>query len=359
MKVAMDIRAIPKSGIGVYCRILSAELPKNGRKVKAYICGRESNTGIKGFWNKLGSSLKRAVVRQVELAKLMHTEHIDIYHNLRNVGVPLYCGGKIVVTIHDIIPHVLHQYYLKSFIERFHYEISLKWAIWRSDAIITISEFSKAELLKYYAVDKNKIYVIPQGCSENYTTDPSRSMLARKKYNIRRPYIMTMGGSEYRKNVKTVLKAYDKNFAGEYDLVVIGGAWREVNLSKKYQHDPRVKFLQGISDEDLQDLYNGAEVFVFASIYEGFGIPMLEAMHCGTPVIAANASCLLEVAGEAALYFEPLDAKDLSRVLKKILTDKELRARMIARGYIRMKLYSWDKTVQQTYEVYKQLLGHV
>ena len=120
-------------------------------------------------------------------------------------------------------------------------------------------------------------------------------------------------------------------------------------MSKKYQHDPRVKFLPGVSDEYLQDLYNGAEVFVFASIYEGFGIPMLEAMHCGTPVIAANASCLPEVAGEAALYFEPLDSEDLSRVLKKILTDKDLRVCMINKGYSRKKLYSWDKTVQQTF----------
>ncbi len=358
LKVAMDIRAIPKSGIGVYCRILSAELPKNGRNVNAYVCGGENITSINGFWNKSFSYLKRAVMSQIKLAKLIHKEHIDIYHNPCNSGVPIYCNSKIVVTIHDIIPHVLHQYYLNSFIERMHYEIRLRWAIWRSDAIITISEFSKAELLKYYAVDKNKIYVIPKGCSESYKADKSKSRMVREKFNITHSYIMTMGGSEYRKNVKTVLAAYDKNFADVYDLIVVGGAWQDVDLSKKYQHDPQVKFLQGVSDEDLQALYNGAEVFVFASIYEGFGLPMLEAMHCGTPVVAAAASCLPEVAGEAALYFEPLDAKDLSRVLKKILTDKDLRVRMINRGFTRMKLYSWDKTIRQTYEVYKRVLGH-
>ena len=165
------------------------------------------------------------------------------------------------------------------------------------------------------------------------------------------------GSSEYRKNVKTVLEAYCGKFDASYDLIVIGGTWRDLDLTKEYANNKGIKFLTGISDEDLLALYNGAETFVFATFYEGFGIPLLEAMHCGTPVIAAKASCLPEIAGDGAEYFSALDVQDLRRALEHVLSNADYAAELVQRGFDRAKLYSWEKTVAMTYEVYKKVLG--
>lgn len=357
MKIAIDNRAIAHSGIGVYSRILLKQLPKNGREVSVVAYGDDIAVNRNGFWNKYVNGIKRVLRDQITMSGWLQANNVDVYHNPRNTGTPLSCKSKIVTTIHDIIPHIYPQYYLNSPVERAYYELMLRLAIKRSDAIITISEFSKQELLRCYDVGKKPIYVIPQGCNEEYHQDDSAEKQIRDKYAIRRPYILTMGGSEYRKNVKTVLEAYCGKFDASYDLIVIGGAWRGRDLAKEYADNKEIKFLTGISDEDLLALYNGAAAFVFASFYEGFGIPLLEAMHCGTPVIAAKASCLPEIAGDGAEYFSALDVQDLRRALEHVLSNADYAAELVQRGFDRAKLYSWEKTVAMTYEVYKKVLG--
>lgn len=357
MKVAIDNRAIAYSGIGVYSRILLNQLPQNGRNVSTIIYGDSIAVNRNGFWNKYVNGMKRVLRDQFTMSRWLQYNHIDVYHNPRNTGAPLYCRSKIVTTIHDIIPHVYPQFYLNSPVERAYYEVMIRLAIKRSDAIITVSEFSKQELLKNYDVGNTPIYVTPLACNEEYCVNNDAVEKIRDKYNIHRPFIMTMGGSEYRKNVKTVLKAYCGELEESYDLIVIGGAWRGIDLPKEYADNKGIKFLTGISDENLLSLYNGAEAFVFASFYEGFGIPLLGAMNCGTPVIAAKASCLPEIAGNGAEYFSALDVDDLRRALRRVLGDKVYAAELVDRGFERAKLYSWEKTVAMTYEVYKRVLG--
>jgi glycosyltransferase involved in cell wall biosynthesis len=358
MKIAFDVRAIPQSGIGVYTRILKESLPLYYDNIK--VCDYTDGYSVdrKNIFNKYVNSLKRLLRDQLTINSWMKNNNVDIYHNPRNTGAPIICGGKVVVTIHDVIPHVLPQYYLNSPIERIYYELMLREAIYRSDAIITDSEFSKREIVKYYNVNPEKITTIYLDCSDNFKPLAEDVVSnVKDKFSIKRPYFLIMGGSEYRKNVRTVLATYGKYFKDNYDIVVVGGAWRNLDLSKDYGHINSIHFLKGISDEELCALYNGAEVFIFASIYEGFGIPLLEAMNCGTPVVAANSSCLPEIAGDAALYFEPLDCEDLKVTLNRLLTDQSLKEKMIKSGFVQAANYDWKKTVAETYEVYKKVLN--
>lgn len=358
MKVAIDNRALEKTGMRNYSDKLLALLPAISRNVEAIAYEDGLKVNRESFYNKYVNLFKRMLGDQFYIPKWAIKNNIDVFHNPRNMGIPFSHHFKVVTTIHDVIPHAFPKYYLSNEVEHLYYELMIKNSIYRSNKIITISEFSKNELLKYYNVPVEKIEVIPLAYSDAMRViEPQAVQAVLQKYNITRPYIMTIGGSEYRKNVKTVIEAYLGEIEKDYDLVVVGGAWRKLDLHRDYVNCKSLKFVQGISDEDLIALYNGAETFIFASFYEGFGLPLLEAIRCGTPVIAANASCLPEVSGDAAKYFAPLDSNELRSVLKEVLGNKELQQDMVNKGFERQKLYSWEKTVAATYEVYKEVLG--
>lgn len=358
MRIAIHTKTIQKSGIGNYIHVLVTHLPQQGRNVEVMTFTDDFQMHKDSFLNMYMNRFKRIIYNVFFLPIWLHKNDIDIFHNPSNTKVPLWSACRVVSTIHDIIPHVYSTFYLNSWLARVYYETMIRVTIKRSDIIITISEFSKQELMRVYGVLPNKIRVIPQACSSACRVLPKKEIQAvEEKYKLFRPYIMTIGGSEYRKNVKTVLEAYNKRFAATYDIVVIGGAWKNVDLSEMYHEQRGVHFFQGISDEDLIGLYNGAAVFVFASLYEGFGLPLLEAMNCGTPVLAAKSSCLSEVAGNAAEYFEPLDIDALCCALENVLSNKVLQKDMVNRGFVRSKLYNWDKTVAMTYEVYQEALS--
>jgi len=358
MKVAIDARAVLKSGMGNYTQILLSLLPQYGRDIEVVPIDDRLTVNRDGFVNKYVNSFRRMVFNQSGMIKLLKERKVDLLHNPKNMGVPFFPPCKVVTTIHDVIPKAFPEYYLDSMLEKLYYETMIRTSIRRSNMIITISDFSKRELMKFYAVPEEKIIVIPQACSDSMHIIEKQAVQAvLQKYNVSRPYIMTIGGSEYRKNVKTVINAYLGDLEKKFDLVVVGGAWRKLDLKKEFSYCKSIKFVKGISDEDLTALYNGAETFVFASLYEGFGLPLLEAMRCGTPVIAAQTSCLSEVSGDAAKYFSPLNFVGLRNVLSEVLSNESLKQEMINKGFERQKLYSWEKTVALTYKTYERTLN--
>jgi len=357
MRVAIDNRAVIHSGIGNYSAILLSLLPKVNKDIETIAYEDTLTVNRQGLWNKYINGLRRVIKDQITIFRWARKQNIEIFHNPRNTGVPIFCPCKVVVTIHDVIPHVFPKFYLSNYIERLYYECMIRLSIYRSDKIITISEFSKQELIKYYQVPADKIVVIPLACSDKFRVLDHESIeKVKTKYQLERPYILTIGGSEYRKNVKTVLETYDEEINKQYDLIVIGGSWRGRDLANEYKDKDGIKFLTGIPDDDLVALYNGAAVFVYASIYEGFGLPLLEAMQSGTPVIAADSSCLSEVAGDAAIYFKALSVEDLKRKLELTLREEKLKKDLVSKGFLRSQLFSWEQTVIKTYEVYKKLL---
>ena len=228
-----------------------------------------------------------------------------------NYGIPVKKSCKTVVTIHDVIPLVLNGY-LKTFAEKSYYRAAIKLAVTRSDKIITDSCFSRDELIKHLSISSKKIEVVYLGCGEEFVPihDQARLNIVRDKFGLQRPFVMTIGGNEPRKNVRSLVEAFER-IGDKYklDLVVVGGNWRGIELSPDIKDKRNIIFLGSVEQEELICLYNLAELFVFPTLYEGFGLPVLEAMSCGTPVLASNTSSIPEVTGDAANLFDPLDKK--------------------------------------------------
>ena len=283
---------------------------------------------------------------------------LELYHVPKNTGVPFFHNIPVVVTIHDIIPHVFPDKYLSNILERIWYKLAIRVSIHRSDKILTISNFSKEELIRYYDVDSSKIEIVSLAYNKAFRKIEDKSMLndVKERYRLNNKYILAIGGSEYRKNIQRLINVYLKNFRDDYELIVVGGKWRDIDLSKKYQGN-NIRFITGVPEEDLIAIYNMASVFVFPSFYEGFGIPVLEGMACGVPVVTSNVSSMPEVGGDAAIYFNPYDEKDMAEKIRQVLDDKQLRKTMIAKGLEKVKEYSWDKCARETLKVYEKVLS--
>lgn len=355
MKIALDNRALKFSGIGVYTNNLYTKLHEIGINVVMY------NDGLlidrNKFYDKYIKFIKRLFRENICLNNWLKDNKVTLYHVTKNTGIPILLDVPVIVTIHDIIPHIFPKYYLKNYLEKFYYEIAIKIAILKSKKIITISNFSKSELIKYYKVNPEKIAVIPLAYNKSFHVINNKNFLNKVKiaYNLNYKYILAIGGSEYRKNIERLIKVFLNEFSEKYNLVIIGGKWRDIDLSKKYK-SKNIIFLSNVPEKDLVAIYNMAEVFVFPSFYEGFGIPVLEGMACGIPVITSNISSMPEVGGEAAIYFDPFDEIDMAEKISLVLDNEYLKKIMVIKGLEKVKEYSWEKCVYHTLKIYKECL---
>lgn len=360
MKVAIDMRALPRTGIGNYSQALLEGLPKLFPAIiktlsvsDEVIISRQKRRGyldrLRGLWWE-----------QQKLPDVLHENQVDILHNPMNHGLPIKQVCKSVVTIHDVIPLVYREQYLKTFVERTYYNLALKVAITRSSMIITDSVFSMNEIIKYLDVPIEKLRVIPLACGDEFkpVQDMNRLKMIKEKFGLRRPFVLTIGGNEPRKNVARLISIFE-GISEKYnlDLVVVGGNWRGIAFSREIEAANNVYFLGSIEQEDLVTLYSFAELFVFPSMYEGFGLPVLEAMACGAPVAASNTSSIPEVAGDAAFLFDPRDQEDMKRIILGILGSRETKEELKQKGLERAKLFTWESTLRQTMEVYKETLS--
>lgn len=352
----MDDRAVKFSGIGIYTRNLADNLIAFGHTVFLY--DDKLVVTRAGFVQKYLNFLKRVFRENTLLLHWLRQNGAKVYHVPRNTGVPFFSNLPVIVTIHDIIPHVFPQKYLNNILERIYYEIAIRVSIKNSDKIITISEFSKKELIKYYGVKPEKIAITQLAYNRAFRKIGDEGVLkpVREKYNIHDKYLLAIGGSEYRKNMQRLINVYQKHFSREYKLIIIGGKWRDTDLPGKYAFDKNIRFLTNIPEEDLIAIYNMAEVFVFPSFYEGFGIPVLEGMACGVPVVTSNVSSMPEVGGDSAVYFDPYNEEDMAEKIGRVLQDETLRKTMIAKGLEKVKEYSWEKCAAETLQVYREVI---
>ena len=359
MKIAIDMRALPKSGIGNYSQALLNQLPIMFLGVETVAVADEvtiSRRKVQGYVTRL----QRLWWEQVKLPHLLKDRKVDLLHNPMNIGLPIRQGIKSVVTIHDIIPLVYKDIYLRNGIARSYYRLALQIALNRSARIITDSIFSRDEIVKTMSVPRDKIKVIYLAAGEEFVPvlDPVLQQIPAQKFGLHRPFVLTIGGNEPRKNVDRLVKVFQhlsKNPG--VDLAVVGGSWRGTKLRENIKGANNIFFLGPVDQQELVALYSMAELFVFPSLYEGFGLPVLEAMACGTPVAASNTSSIPEVAGDAAILFNPLDEEEMSKVISGVLGSRETREDLSLRGLERAKLFTWEKTLAQTMEVYKEVLA--
>lgn len=288
----------------------------------------------------------------------------DVTHFF-NYIVPPFVHGKTVVTVHDMV----YRAYPETVRGRTKHmlDLGLVPSMRRADRIVTDSEFSRSEIIKYYPEFSEKIRVVPCGVdTEKFhpETDPDKIAAMRNKYGIPKNYFLYLGTLEPRKNLERLIDAYAQ-FAGKQAdtpaLVLAGGkGWLYDGIFAKVKAlglQDNVLFTQYIDSADMCALMSGALAFTFPSIYEGFGMPPLEAMACGTPVLVSDAASLPEVTGDCAVIVKPDDTDSIANGLERLYLDENLRRRLSAEGLERAKLFSWERSAQMLYAIYEEIVN--
>jgi glycosyltransferase involved in cell wall biosynthesis len=309
-----------------------------------------------------GNKLLKSLWRSKGVVKDLKRDGIAIYHGLSAElprGMKKH-GIKSVVTVHDLIFLRFPQYYGR--ISRNIYTAKLKHACKVADRIVAISERTMADMIELLGTSPEKISVIYQGCDPAFKTvcTTEQKQAVRKKYGLPSEFILNVGTVEERKNLWVLIRAL--SFLSDVKLVVTGRQTAYVDEIKKHlgkhQLNNQVIFLNNADFADLPAIYQSARLFVYPSRYEGFGIPVLEALASGTPVIAATGSCLEEAGGPDSLYFDPDDHIGLSEKIHEALTNEELRQNIIAKGREYSLNFEDEKLAAQMAQLYENLENH-
>ena len=270
---------------------------------------------------------------------------------------------KVLVTIHDISTITHPECHTKLNID--YTGAAIKDGIEYGDAIVANSHYTKADLVNRLNIPEERVFVTRLAAHSIFkpVEDPVRLAATRAKHSLPEKYLLFVGSLEPRKNIKALLKAYaalPPVLTEEYRLVIAGGkGWKNTDIKTTIDElkiEDKVHFPGYLSQDELRDVYSAATVFVYPSLYEGFGIPILEAMGCGVPVITSNVSSMPEVAGTAAKLVTPTDIEELSSAMESVLLSEELRAEMREEGLKRAAEFSWEKCARETLQVYKKLL---
>lgn len=252
-----------------------------------------------------------------------------------------------------------------KFIDYIYNKIFIPISIKNSNHIITISQSSKNDLIRLFDIDQNKIDIIYPCVDSNkfhLITNKNKLNDINNKYGLNRPFVLYVGAIIPRKNILNLLHSFNQiKYRIPHDLVLVGGKeWKSKEIFKyirQSNNDNRIKLLGHLSDSELVEIYNASEVFVFPSFYEGFGIPIIEAMACGTPVITSNTSSMPEVVGDAGIMVDPYDIDGLAKAMYEVLTNDGLKEIMIRKGLERAKMFSSDKILDKTLEVYEKVFN--
>ncbi|MBN1260595.1 MAG: glycosyltransferase family 4 protein, partial [Anaerolineae bacterium] len=288
---------------------------------------------------------------------------LDILHDPTGVTPFLFGGGpaKTVVTVHDVFAWSYPG--VSTLADTVIYRYWLPYVLPRVDAVITVSEVSKADIVKHLRISPNNVRVVYEGVSDHYQPASAIEVaVARTHHNLPERYLLFVGSVEKRKNLHGLLEACSRLWrAGESRPLVVVGArrWKFSEILDTIErldlHD-HVRFTGFVPEADLPALYSGADLFVFPSLYEGFGLPPLEAMACGTPVVCSNAASLPEVVGDAAITVDPHDTEALADAIRRVLDDPALQETLRAKGLARAKQFTWEKAARETLAVYRKVL---
>ncbi|MBC7567853.1 MAG: glycosyltransferase family 4 protein [Pedobacter sp.] len=358
------------TGLGNYSRSLITQLaqffPQNQYFV--YTPKIKEAPQIKHFFNLnnvLGvlPSSSKFLWRTLTIKNQLLADQIDVYHGLSHeipFGIQKTAIASIV-TIHDLIFLKFPHYFGR--IDRFIYTLKCKYACTNADKIVAISEQTKKDIISFFNIDKEKIEVVYQGCDESFKIQ-AEDVLKRQvkeKFALPDQYILNVGTIETRKNLLTLIKALPDVSAG-YTLVVVGKEtpYKKFILDEieKLSLRHRVIFLEDVPFTELPAIYQMASVFVYPSFYEGFGIPIIEALYSEVPVIAATGSCLEEAGGAGSLYINPEDYAELSTTINRVLGDSSLQIQMKLTGLAYAQRFNDNRIATDIMKVYQDAHKH-
>lgn len=372
LKIAFDAKRafLNNSGLGNYARTIIKSLHFFNPELKQFVFTPKvrndnfnkevsalPNIEIKqpsGFFGSNFSSYWRSYLITKELIK----QDIDVYHGLSNelpVNIKQFKGKKIV-TIHDLI--FLRYPHLYSFFDRLIYRRKFYSACKNADVIIAISEETKNDIISFFNIPDQKIKVIYQSCDDAFYKEYSDIEFGKvqKKHNLPSSYLLYVGTIEERKNLLTIIKSL--KIVEEIKLIVVGRKTDYINdvntFIQKNNLNNRVLFLENVTNEELPIIYQKASVFIYPSIFEGFGIPILEALISKTPVITTKSGCFPEAGGPNSIYIDPLNEVMLAQKINEILVSESLKKEMSEKGFIYAEKFHKVKIAQQLMDLYSK-----
>ena len=292
---------------------------------------------------------RQFVIDKVFLPMFFKKHKIDIFH--RAVGYTMPESRKVfkILTVHDLRTLTIGDQYAAQDVSRYQKVFSV------IDCCVVVSECTKRDMIKHFKIDAEKIRVVYLGADERYKPAAKEAVdAAKKKFHITEPYFLSVG-SVPRKNIDGIIRGFAGcQYKNNYQLVL--NCYMDVEKYKELCRSlgvlNRVIFINSVGDEDLVALFSGCHCFIFPSLYEGFGLPILEAMRCGAPVITSNLSSCPEVTGNAALLVNPNNTDEIIDAINQVCGSEELRRALINKGFERAKLFSWDKFAREMKDIY-------
>jgi len=304
--------------------------------------------------------------RHGRLPMAMKLDKVDL-HFSPSYFLPLVKVCPSVVVVHDLIIKVHPEWFVKD--SRFRFDDLFWREVKKAEAVITVSEYSKKDIVDVLGVDPQRVTVVPEAADKIFHPLRTKTRLreVREKYGLREGFLFTAGALHTRRNFVRLIQAAgqaDRLLDGDLQLLILGSP-ADFSLPIDIQGEAarcglegRVIQVEFVSDQELLSLYNACGLFVYPSLYEGFGLPVIEAMACGAPVACSNTTSLPEVAGDAAVYFDPLQIEDIAGAIVSIISDDERRREMARAGKKRAKSFSWEKAAEQTLSVFEQAVEY-
>ncbi len=367
MRIGIDARKLHDFGIGTYIRNLLRQLARLDHDTEfVLLCRHEDRQALASLGENFRTVPETApnysLAEQVKIPWALKREGVTLFHAPHYV-LPRLVSCRSVVTIHDCI-HLMFPQYLPNRLALAYARTSITMAARRANRVLTVSESSKRDILRFVDVPPGKIDVIYNAYDERFGVEPREEDVARvrERYQLHDEFVLYAGNVKPHKNLARLIEAFHivrHRGLDHLKLVLIGDdISKYASLRRavhRYQLHKYVRFLGYLPEETLAVMYRLAGVFVFPSLYEGFGLPPLEAMVSGTPVVTSNVSSLPEVAGNAALLVDPYDPEAIADGIYKVLADEALRCELRQKGLARAKQFSWEDSVRRVREIYGEV----
>ncbi len=354
MRIGLDVRMIGNSGIGTTIQELLNQFSPEQKK-DLVLLGNSAESPDRACVYKQVPYPIYGLKQHWAYGRLLNKARLNLYH-MPHYDVPYSYRGPLVVTVHDLIHYLFPQYSTKP-LTRLYSNMMLHHVTRAASHIITVSENTKRDLLNAFPRAAEKTTVLYPAVDRAFAPVKGAALQdVLVYYRLLPGYLLYIGNLREGKNTRRLLRSYERLAAEKNDLPPLVLAGRNSLPDLKFSPDnPRIRYLGEVPAEDLPALYSGASLFVFPSLYEGFGLPPLEAMACGTPVITSSVASLPEVCGDAAMYVDPLSERDIAEKIWSLCESLKAREVLRSKGFERVKNFSWSRFADGTWKIYEDV----